>query len=758
MLREVRAKTKTVWHERYTSCDQVGVTPIPLTGPFRIFVALLLCLPALAVAQQSLPSLSVPDLSVPVEADPGIMPDPTQGMIRLDVVVTDKSGNPVTGLKQQDFTLRDNARLGKIVTFQTSGGVTAKPDSHVEIIFVIDTLNLSPEQVSAAKASVEKLLRANHGHLAEPVSIFLLSRAVLSSTPVPSTDGKALADEIARGNDLPVVRKTIVLQPGQRYRVISGPRSMQPAGKANRISLNALGAIVTEERRKPGRKVAFWIGHGWPVSGGGCDMSFDSITEFSTRIREARITLWSVTDWPYIVPDFSYLDFLRPVTSAKAVEAANLALAVLATKSGGGVLNTTGDLAERVGKLIQQANAFYTLTFDPPPTQQVDEYHDLEVTVADPGMKARTNADYYNQPTYHDQPWNAQHITVAQLEQMLQTVRSSQDKEVAKKLSGVELTERMSSTKLRSWSARMPGKRSRVALVAVADRSAFLSLPPSEILATAPPDSAARRQMLARTVEYLIKTMQKLPDFFAARTTVQFDEPERKDPQLWKTGAIDQSLHATKTSKATVLFRDGKEVADAEKEKKLQGTQIRDLDTRGTFGPILAMVFAEAANTKSEFAWDHWEQGTDTQLAVFRYAIPLAVSDFHVGFCCLADPDGSIVFKKRSGYHGEIAIDPASGSVRRLTVIADLEPRLPLSISGILVEYGPVVIGGKTYIGPTRSVSISRQRTVTILNEWGESFGVYGRFETIQNDVAFGPYHVFRSDARMLPQYSPASN
>jgi hypothetical protein len=72
-----------------------------------------------------------------------------------------------------------------------------------------------------------------------------------------------------------------------------------------------------------------------------------------------------------------------------------------------------------------------------------------------------------------------------------------------------------------------------------------------------------------------------------------------------------------------------------------------------------------------------------------------------------------------------------------------------------MVEYGPVVIGGKTYILPTRSVSISRQRTVTILDEWGEKFGVYGRFETILNDVSFGRYHLFGSESRMLPGYTP---
>jgi VWFA-related protein len=710
--------------------------------------------------------------AVPLIAQPASPVLPTSygadGLIKIDVVVTDKSEKPISGLASSDLTLLDNGQPQRIVSFQGFDGITAKPGTPVEVILVIDTVNLSQEQVSSAKSSVVKLLRANQGHLAQPVSVLLLSPAVLSSTRAPSTDGNTLADQVARGTGLPVARPTMVLQPGQAYRVTGGTPAMTPEGVANRISLNALGAIVIEERRKPGRKLLFWIGPGWPVDKGGCDTSFDSVSEFSTRLREARITLWSANAWPYREPGFIYQDLLsEPAKSARDVKAGHLALAVLATQSGGGVLNTAGDLGTRIGEQIQQANAFYTLTFDPPRTQEVDEYHDLKVAVAGPGITARTGTAYYDQPTYHDQPSNAQRVTVAQLQQLLETARVSGDKGVAEKLSGVELTERMSSATLRSWSARLPGNRSRAALVAVADRSVFLALPPSEIPGTAQLDWVAQQRTLARTLEYLNKTMLKLPDFSATRTTIQYDEPERKDPQLWKTVAMDQSLHATKTLNTTVLFRDGKEVTDAvpelawltpqiepERERKL-GVQGRLLDTQGTFGPILAMAFAGAADSKSQFAFSHWEQGTDTPLAVFRYAVPLEASDFQVGFCCLADPDGTSVFRKRTGYHGEIAIDPASGAILRLTVLADLEPGLPLLFTNIMVEYGPVTIGGKTYIGPTRSVSISRQRTVTILNEWGEKFGVYGRFETILNDVAFGQYHVFRSESRMLPGYSP---
>jgi hypothetical protein len=467
------------------------------------------------------------------------------------------------------------------------------------------------------------------------------------------------------------------------------------------------------------------------------------------------MALWS---WPYPDRDYAYEGFLAPVKSADNVHPGHLGLDVLAVQSGGGRLDTNSELAAMISKCVEEGSVFYTLAFDPPLTSTVDDYHDLKVVVDKPDVTVRTNTGYYNQPVYHDHPSEAKRITVAELERMLEAARGGKDKDVAQELSGVELIERMSSARLSAWKDRLPGERSWAALLAVADKSVFLEPPAAEIPATAPPDLAARRLMLSRTLDYLNKTIVKLPDFFATRTTVQYDEPPQKNEQEWKTVTSDQSLHLTETSNTTVTFRNGKEVVDAtaRKGKKLSARE-RQLDTWGTFGPILAVVFGGASSTRSKFAWSHWEQGADGPQAVFRYSIPQDSSDFEVGFCCLADPDGTIRFDRLAAYHGEVAIDPASGAILRLTVNANLEPRMPMLSSGIMVEYGPVVIGGKTYICPTRSVSVSRQRTVKLVKEWGERFGVYGRFETILNDVTFDKYHVFRAESRIMPDDPSAS-
>jgi hypothetical protein len=177
--------------------------------------------------------------------------------------------------------------------------------------------------------------------------------------------------------------------------------------------------------------------------------------------------------------------------------------------------------------------------------------------------------------------------------------------------------------------------------------------------------------------------------------------------------------------------------------------------TYGVFGPLLGAVTDAIA---SGLAWNHWEPGAGGPHAVFLYKIPAEQSRYQVGACCLPDADGTSSFEETVGYHGEIAIDPTSGAILRLEVVADLKSTTPLLRSDIMIEYGPVEIGGKTYICPVRSVSISRGRSVTDLTEWDESFRTYGPYATMLNDVAFEGYHIFRTKSRMLTGFSPTQD
>ena len=753
----------------------------------RVVSAILLCLPAARSAPQSAAPQpqATPDEIPPALGSlqiPSATEDGAGSRIFLDVVVTDKSGKPVTGLEAKDFTLLDNNQAGKVLSFQAFDAAEAMPDPPVEVILFVDTINMSPGEISLAQEEVRKFLLQNGGQLAQPVSIYQFNQDGLSVTPQASTDGNALVAEITQKSQIRLIwhdpaenepdsnspravdsavrfPTTYPAESGMnsdpQFHSLGDPspnvRSKSPSSQDN-LSLDVLGSIAIEERWKPGRKLLLWIGKGWPVTENWD--SFDSITEFSTRLREARIELSNVTFGKDGKQGLDYRDSVKGVGSARQAKSASLALQVIATQSGGRVVEADRDLVSQIETCIAGASAFYTISFDPPKAKQPDEYHDLNIQVNPPELVARTNTGYYDEPTYYDQPNLApERVSVEQLEQLL--AKGGSDEKMARRLYAMELTERMSSTRLASWKARLPGAKAWIALVALADTSAFLDRPPAEIPPIAKPSLDELNSILSRTTDYLNDTLPRLPNFFATRTTVLYAEPPFKNDRTWKIDTADHSLHPADSVHATVFYRDGAEVVDAETRtgKQPNGREMT-LSTTGTFGPMQSLVFFDAM--RGNLQWSFWEQDAGGPRAVFRYAVPEKESHYEVSYCCSLEENGTNLFRRTAGYHGELAIDPPSGAILRLTAVSDLEPHLPLRVSRIMLEYGPVEIGERTYICPLRSIAILKGRTSLGVHEWGESFKTYGPLHTAVNDVSFGDYHLFRSEVRVLAGDNPA--
>ena len=93
----------------------------------------------------------------------------TDRHIVLDVVGTDKSGKPVSGLQRQDFTLLDNKQPRKIDSFEAvqwgdavqggeavQGGA-ATSDPPVQIVLLVDEVNTDFTHVSFERAQIENL-------------------------------------------------------------------------------------------------------------------------------------------------------------------------------------------------------------------------------------------------------------------------------------------------------------------------------------------------------------------------------------------------------------------------------------------------------------------------------------------------------------------------------------------------------------------------------------------------------------------------
>jgi len=669
-----------------------------------------------------------------------------KGLFSIDLVVADSAGNPVTDLAPWDFTLLDNGHPTKIRTLQNA---LAASEPAPELIFVLDAIRLSSKQLTQTESAIVQFLQRNGGLLEDPCFLYRLTRDGLFSSSKPTRDGNLLAKEVEQHKSPRTVWRSVRNDGPNLLRAWVG--GSQP----NTLSVRALGSIAIDQRDIRGRKVVVWISPGWPVNSG--EIGFDEATELSTRLREARIMLDSVNVWPNPDQSFNYRDYIEAPRSQKDMQPAKLALQVIATHTGGLVLDSLGDLDRDIERCVEEVRRFYALTFNPPHTYQVDEFHDLRVQVDRPALTVRAPTGYYNEPVYFDNPRpGVEKVTVAQLEEL---VHSQTD--LLRKLEKLELTERLSTPRLDALLSVIHGERARQALTADADLSFALAPPADEIVNRPPPPLKEQRAILERTFDYLQNALPKLPDFYALRNTMRFEEPLERYNETWKMPRQDQTLRVATGEHATVLYRNGNEVV--EKKQKLgkrsvvSGVRARGLEIKGTFGPILAYVLTVAATSPSALSWKRWERGKYGDLAVFSYRVTNANNVPELSYCCLPEGDGTTLYRNKADNFGEFALNPDTGAIMRLVINADLDeernPDVPLIRSQVMVEYGPEELGGKTYICPQRSVEISRGRSERELYEWGMVFSLYSYFETMINDVTFGGYHKFGSEARILPGF-----
>jgi hypothetical protein len=361
----------------------------------------------------------------------------------------------------------------------------------------------------------------------------------------------------------------------------------------------------------------------------------------------------------------------------------------------------------------------------------------------------------------------AKRVTVEQLEQVLVAFhRTSDDVKVAQHIYELELTERLSEGRLAHLEADLPGPLTRQALIAVGDASAFLDLPAEDIPSLAAPDPTAQSSMLALAAEYVRETVPRLPNFYATRDLSRFEDTPIEPPLYSESRNTYEPLHQVGRSSATILYRDGSEVVRAEIAKSDKKNQSKfaehELSTRGVFGPILSTVHADSA--KGAMAWSHWEQGSTGLQAVFSYKVPQKASHYTVVFpsegtepvstfgrdgAALPADEGTEKARHLPAYHGEIAVNPTDGSIMRLTMVADLNSGDPVIKADLMVEYGPVELGGKTYICPVKSVALSLDHVIyrTAISAAAAALGAP---QLRVNDVLFRQYHLFRGDVRIV--------
>jgi hypothetical protein len=350
--------------------------------------------------------------------------------------------------------------------------------------------------------------------------------------------------------------------------------------------------------------------------------------------------------------------------------------------------------------------------------------------------------------------WAAKKLTVQQLSDLLVSFQREKktDAEAATELKQVELSEELTLAAMNKIAVLAPGKFSIEQIYVLEARSAMLPPPASDLPATAAPDAAAQKAILEKAVEYTTSIYAQLPSLTTTKTTLRFqDNMKAIDPCSGMTGCAKGAIatynfsnwasfvHYINSVETQVVSEHGIEKLPAKKDKTLWGANgmivLQEPD------PSLGAILQEAQSAQN-VQWLRWELVNGRQVAVYSFKVPIANSQFPVDICCFPESTQSGVarfynsfsanivagqeaasnggggavgdfqtninfnqhFKAKVPYHGEIFVDPATGIVLRLIILADFKASDNVQQEDTRIDYGPVKIGAKAFVLPVRTV------------------------------------------------------
>lgn len=240
--------------------------------------------------------------------------------------------------------------------------------------------------------------------------------------------------------------------------------------------------------------------------------------------------------------------------------------------------------------------------------------------------------------------------------------------------------------------------------------------------AVPPPSKDELQAIIADAKQRAVRYSEGLPNFMCVEVTNRSVAPRGEGRWKHRDTIIELLRYRDKSETRTILQVDGKPVS--EDSAALKGAQ-----SVGEFGGVLNAVFQDSS--KADFQWKETDTlGTGT-LQVFSYRVAHDNSDFKV--------TGVGNDQVTVGFHGEVFIDGATRSVRRVTLVADDLPRtFSIHATSISVDYGYVVINTHDYLMPIAGeVGLQQGRRQAVLNQF--ELRDYRRFGSNIKILGFTP-------------------
>jgi VWFA-related protein len=373
-------------------------------------------------------------------------------LIQVTVVAEDGDGKPVSDLKKEDFTLRDNGQAQRISFFAqqnsfasrlntvAAGGAASSNffSNHVEnspsgansvTILLFDALNTQFRDLSYARTRVINFLQ--HMQPQDQVALYVLTPSTLyvmhdftndsatllrlmGGTPEKSSATSTVKAPQPGPNDVKI-EKLMSDSLGESNSFYKG----QPINRVETTS-TAMLQIARNTVNIPGRKNLVWISGGFPLWMGyaiplnaredGLDFA-DSLSSTAKQLGDADVAVYPVDARGLIGP-----------RGGRAVSPNMDAMVLIANGTGGKPLYNTNDISSSIRKAVDDSRVSYVLGFYPTNNEWNAKFRDLSIKVARPGVHLRYKTGYFSVPSNPDSDKRNEMLTADAIRSPLQMI------------------------------------------------------------------------------------------------------------------------------------------------------------------------------------------------------------------------------------------------------------------------------------------------------------------------------------------------
>jgi len=389
--------------------------------------------------------------STPLATSPQNRKKPDDGQVKLkaelvqiDVLITDKDGKPVSGLKREDFELLDNNKPQPITHFSyeesnpgpvknSPAGQPPIPKAITErelkrvVAFVVDTLHMQFENLYRTRKMLQRFVDnqmqpgdlvlilptgGGSGLLQQFTSDRSLLRSAIDRLRLVNV-GIGVVPYRSITTDPPLRRQVQSMDPRNRgSERLSMPesavsREADPLEEADvRVTLQTMNSLITSMRQLPGRKLGVFVSEGFRLFP---TQTSRALTETIGLAARSNVVFYSIDpkglDAPFNAKDEMGLNEeqgpidqqIAQLLLQQRIEAqeARESLSLLAAETGGKLFSNNNDINKGLANLLDENAAYYLLGFQPEPAQWDGKLHKIKVVVRNrPDLKVISRKSY----------------------------------------------------------------------------------------------------------------------------------------------------------------------------------------------------------------------------------------------------------------------------------------------------------------------------------------------------------------------------